>query len=332
MDVVSEAPTSLRHLSAPKDLHAEMAADVLAGMLRTPKAIPSKYFYDAIGSKLFDEITRLPEYYLTRTETTILAEHADLIMDVARPAELVELGSGYSTKTRLLLEAMHRAGTGSTYVPIDISEDAIARATEMLRKDHRRLQIEGLVGDFLTDLPKIPPGPRRLVAFLGSTIGNLLPPARADFFQTVAQTLQPGDCFLLGADLVKDQDTMIAAYNDSAGVTARFTRNVLNVINRELDADFDIDKFLHVPWWNDEMSCMEAWLEATEDMHVHIGDLDLTVAIAKGEQIHTEVSCKFTAEGLRYELAEAGLTMTHWLTDPDEIYAVCLSSKSGSLL
>ncbi len=324
MRATGSAPVTVRRLSAPHDFRSELAADVAAGMAAVPKTIPSRYFYDAVGSALFEEITRLPEYYLTRAETEILSERADEIMRLVAPDEMVELGSGSSTKTRLLIEAMRPVG-GRRYVPIDISEAALSQAAAALCTDYLWLEIEGLVGDFHTDLPLLRRRGRRLIVFLGSTIGNYPPATRGEFLAEIARALDDGDALLLGVDLVKDVPTMLAAYDDAAGVTARFTKNVLAVVNRELDADFPVEDFTHVPRWNPDLSCMEAWLRAERDMTVTISALDLVVDLAAGEEIHTEVSCKFTREGIAAELAAAGLQVCSWFTDRAERFGLLVA-------
>lgn len=328
MRSTTDAPVTVRRLSPPADHRAELAVDVRAGMEESPRRIPSKYFYDARGSWLFEEITRLPEYYLTPIETEILTERASRILAVTNPDELIELGSGASEKTRLLLDAMLEFSDGRRYVPIDISQAAVETAVKQLCEDYLTLAIDGLVGDYDDDLVHVPRRGSRLVTFLGSTIGNLRSPERVTFFRRVAEMLESGDHFLLGVDLVKDIPTMVAAYDDSAGITADFTQNVLTVINRELDADFDVESFAHRPVWNPDDSCMEAWLEATEDAHVTIGDLGIEIDIRAGERIHTEVSCKFTPEALEAELAEAGLTVIDWNTDSRGWYALPLIAPS----
>ena len=245
-------------------------------------------------------------------------------MRLTTPDEMVELGSGSSTKTRLLIEAMQPVG-GRRYVPIDISEAALRQAAAALCTDYLWLEIEGLVGDFHSDLPLLRRRGRRLVVFLGSTIGNYPPDSRGEFLAEIAKALDEGDALLLGVDLVKDVDTMVAAYNDSAGITARFTKNVLTVVNRELDADFPVEEFTHVPRWNRELSCMEAWLRADRAMTVTIGALGLVVELAAGEEIHTEVSCKFTREGIAAELAAVGLQVCSWYTDRAERFGLLVA-------
>ena len=325
MRTAGDAPVTISHLSEPADFRSELAADVMSGLTSTPKAIPSKYFYDALGSELFEQITHQSEYYLTRAEREIIEAHADEFMRIAAPEELVEIGSGSSIKTRLLIDAMRRAGTGRRYVPIDISEDALMAAAQELCADYLWLEIAALVGDFHSDLPKAPRRGTRLVAFLGSTIGNLRAHERSAFLGEVRSMLEAGDHFLLGIDLVKDADTLVAAYNDAAGVTAAFTRNILTVLNRELDADFDVAAFTHRPVWNPTDACMEAWLEAERDMTVSVSALGLTVNVQAGERIHTEVSCKFTRETVTAMFAGSGMEVDGWFTDPDNRFAMVLA-------
>ncbi len=327
MRTTGDAPVTVRHLTEPKDVRTEMAADIMSGLTSTPKAIPSKYFYDARGSQLFEAITRLPEYYLTGAEREILEVHADDIMALARPHELVELGSGSSDKTRLLIDAMRRTGAGTRYVPVDISEDALLSAAKDLCVDYTWLEIEGLVGDFHSDLPAVPRRGRRLAMFLGSTIGNLQARERRAFLGQVRQILQPGDHFLLGVDLVKDVDTMVAAYNDSTGVTAEFTKNILHVVNRELGADFPVEVFEHVPRWNPTLAGMEAWLRASRAVTVRVVALNMEIEIDSGEMIHTEVSCKFTQQSVVEMLAGTGMVARGWFTDPAGRFALVLARR-----
>lgn len=316
---------SIDHLSTPRAVRETLAEDVTRGLAETPKNVPSKYFYDARGSELFERITRLEEYYPTRTETAILEAHAGSIVDDVRPDELLELGSGSSRKTRLLLEAMHEHGTGDRYVPIDVSEDALRAAAETLSADYPWLEVRGIVGDFHDDLAHVPRRGTRLVAFLGSTIGNLDAPARHVLLSDVARMLEPGDRFLLGADLVKDVDELIAAYDDAEGVTAEFNRNVLHVINRELDADFPVDRFRHTVVWDADEEAIRSSLTADDDVTVTFRALDLRVTFAAGEQLHTEMSAKFRRRTLEPELAAAGLRVDRWLTDPEDRFAVVVA-------
>lgn len=319
------APVTIRRLSDPGDRHQQLIEDVVAGLTASPKALPSKYFYDARGSQLFEDITNLPEYYLTAAETEILRTSAlELVKDV-RPDEIIELGSGSSTKTRLLIEAMHTVGSGQRYVPIDVSQAALGEALAALCADYEWLEIEGLVGDFVHDLHLIRRKGSRLAIFLGSTIGNLTPAERAPFLLEVETMLDHGDALLLGVDLVKDESAMVAAYDDSDGVSAEFNRNILAVLNKELDGDLPVDDFAHVTRFNAERQCMEQSLYATRAISSRLNAIDLDVHLDQGEEIHTEVSCKFTKEGLAAEFDAAGLRISDWLTDDAGRFALVLA-------
>ncbi|TLQ42374.1 L-histidine N(alpha)-methyltransferase [Streptomyces marianii] len=302
---------------------AALRADVQHGLTRSPKELPPKWFYDSRGSELFEEITRLPEYYPTRAEREILAGRARDIAAATGARTLVELGSGSSEKTRFLLDAL--PGLHS-YLPVDVSESALTGAGESLPADRPGLHVHALVADF-TRVLALPdtPGPR-LVAFLGGTIGNLLPGERADFLRSVRALLSPGDALLLGTDLVKDEGVLVAAYDDAAGVTAEFNKNVLAVVNRELGADFPLDGFDHVAVWNAREEWIEMRLRAREAAKVRIRELDLVVPFEAGEEIRTEVSAKFRQEGVRSELAAAGMELTEWWTDPEGRFALSLST------
>ncbi|MFH8291923.1 L-histidine N(alpha)-methyltransferase [Streptomyces sp. NPDC018059] len=302
---------------------AALRADVLHGLSRTPKTLPPKWFYDARGSALFEEITTLPEYYPTRAEREILVARAAEIAGATGVRTLIELGSGSSEKTRHLIDAMPSL---RTYVPVDVSESALTGAANALLAQRPRLDVHALIADFTRGLA-LPgtPGPR-LVAFLGGTIGNLLPAERAAFLSSVRGLLSPGDTLLLGTDLVKDESVLVAAYDDAAGVTASFNKNVLSVMNRELEADFDPDAFDHVAVWDREHEWIEMRLRSTVAQTVKIPALGLAVDFAAGEEMRTEVSAKFRKEGVRTELAAAGLGLTHWWTDERGRFALSLSS------
>nr|WP_239091460.1 L-histidine N(alpha)-methyltransferase [Streptomyces sp. SID14478] len=302
---------------------AALRADVRHGLTRSPKTLPPKWFYDARGSELFDEITTLPEYYPTRAEREILVARAGEIAAATGARTLVELGSGSSDKTRHLLDAF---GELTTYVPVDVSESALRGAARTLLDAHPALDIHALVADF-TGALALPatPGPR-LVAFLGGTIGNLLPEERTAFLTSVRGLLSPGDFFLLGTDLVKDEETLVAAYDDAAGVTAAFDKNVLAVVNRELGADFDPAAFEHVARWDAEREWIEMRLRATTAQSVKIPALDLAVDFAAGEELRTEISAKFRQDGVRSELRAAGLELAKWWTDGADRFALSLSS------
>jgi L-histidine Nalpha-methyltransferase len=298
------------HLAADSAARA-LRRDVRDGLSQTPKSLPPKWFYDSVGSDLFDQITRLPEYYPTRAEAEILRERAAMIAAASGADTLVELGSGTSEKTRMLLDALRDRGSLRRFIPFDVDAGVLEAAGAALQGEYPGLEIDAVCGDFEEHLPEIPGGGHRLVAFLGSTIGNLTPAPRAAFLSALSAVLQPGDTLLLGTDLVKDTDRLVRAYDDSAGVTARFNRNVLTVVNRELDADFGIDEFEHIARWNAADERIEMWLRAGRAQRIHIGALDMTVDFASGEEMLTEVSCKFRSEGVAAELAAAGLARTH---------------------
>ena len=301
--------------------------DVLTGLRRTPKSLPPKWFYDAVGSDLFDQITRLPEYYPTRAEARILRAQSATIAADSGADTLVELGSGTSEKTRMLLSALRDNGTLRRFVPFDVDAGVLASAGESLQQEYPDLEIDAVCGDFEEHLAKIPGGGRRLFVFLGSTIGNLTPQPRAEFLAALADVMEPGDALLLGTDLVKDTGRLVRAYDDSAGVTARFNRNVLAVINRELDADFDLQAFTHVARWNSAEERIEMWLRADTPQRVHVGALNLRVEFGAGEEMLTEVSCKFRRDGIGAELANAGLRRIHWWTDDAGDFGLSLAIK-----
>jgi L-histidine N-alpha-methyltransferase len=301
--------------------------DVVTGLRQTPKTLPPKWFYDAVGSHLFDQITRLPEYYPTRAEAQILREQSAAIAAHSGADTLVELGSGTSEKTRMLLSALRDNGTLRRFVPFDVDAGVLESAAESLQQEYPELEIDAVCGDFEEHLAKIPGGGRRLFVFLGSTIGNLTPQPRAEFLAALADVLEPGDALLLGTDLVKDAQRLVRAYDDSAGVTSRFNRNVLAVINRELDADFDLEAFSHVARWNVGEERIEMWLRADAPQRVHIRALDLSVEFGAGEEMLTEVSCKFRPDAVAAELADAGLRRTHWWTDHADDFGLSLAVK-----
>ncbi|MGY1619209.1 L-histidine N(alpha)-methyltransferase [Geodermatophilus sp. SYSU D00691] len=309
----------------PDDAAAALRGDALAGLTATPKTLPPRWFYDERGSELFDAITRLPEYYPTRAERAILEARAGEIATASGADVLVELGSGTSEKTRLLLTALREAGTLRRFVPFDVDPSVLQAAGAALAQEYPGLELEGVVGDFTRHLGELPRSGRRLVAFLGSTIGNLEPAERRAFLAELASTLHPGDAFLLGTDLVKDAGRLVRAYEDAAGVTAEFNRNVLAVLDRELKADFDPDAFTHVALWDAEREWIEMRLRSTRDQVVTVAELDLEVPFAAGEELRTEISAKFRREGVERELAAAGLTVTHWWTDPVGDFGLSLS-------
>jgi L-histidine N-alpha-methyltransferase len=314
------------HLAADSAYQA-LRRDVLDGLRHSPKSLPPKWFYDSVGSDLFDQITRLPEYYPTRAEAEILRTRSAEIASVTGADTLVELGSGTSEKTRTLLEALHDGGALRRFVPFDVDASMLSAAATAIQREYPDIEIAAVCGDFEEHLSEIPDGGRRLFVFLGSTIGNLTSDPRAEFLATLAAVMRPGDSLLLGTDLVKDAGRLVAAYDDAAGVTAQFNRNVLAVINRELDADFDVDAYRHVARWNRDDERMEMWLRAERAQQVRIAALGLTVEFAAGEEILTEVSCKFRADAVAAELAGAGLRRTRWWTDDAGDFGLSLAIK-----
>ncbi len=317
-------PTIDRHLT-PEDLAASLRTDVRAGLSSTPKVLPPKYFYDGRGSELFEDITRLPEYYQTRAEASILSRRAGEIADLTKARSLVELGSGSSEKTHLLLRALRDVGSLESYVPVDVSADAIERALPGLVADYPGLDVHGVVADFERHLDKLPTDGPRLVAFLGGTIGNFEPAQRAAFLAAVGSTLEPGDALLLGTDLVKDPARLVRAYDDAAGVTAAFNLNVLHVINRELGATFDVDRFEHVAVWDAEHEWIEMRLRSLDAQRVDVPGLSLSADFAAGEEMRTEISAKFRQDKVAAELTAAGLRLAHWWTDEPGDFALSLA-------
>lgn len=318
--------TGIEHHLTEDDLAKALRADVLDGLRATPKSLPPKWFYDERGSELFERITELPEYYPSRAERAILRTHADEIVAAGPAGTLVELGAGSADKTRLLLDAGTCAGTLGRYVPVDVSGDFLLSAARGIAAAYPRLDVHPVVADFGRHLDLLPTGDRRLIAFLGGTIGNLTPRERATFLAELAAGMRPGDALLLGTDLVKDPARLVHAYDDAAGVTAEFNRNVLRVLDRELAADFDPAAFDHVAVWDAEHAWIEMRLRARHPMRAHLAAVDLTVDFAAGEELRTEISAKFDRAGLTAELAAAGLTPDRWWTDPDGDFALSLST------
>ena len=305
-----------------------LRADARAGLTASPKSLPPKWFYDAQGSALFDKITELPEYYPTRAEREILHATAAQIAGQTAARTLIELGSGSSDKTRVLLDALRAAGTLRCYVPVDVSEPALVAAGDALSAEYPGIDVRAVVSDFEEHLG-LPadgdaPAPR-LVAFLGSTIGNFVPEQRAAFLARVRSGLRPGDFFLLGTDLVKDTATLVAAYDDATGVTADFNKNVLAVLNAELGADFDRDAFEHVAVWDAGAEWIEMRLRSLTAQTVQVPGIGLTVSFAAGEELRTEVSAKFRRDGVTAELAAAGFAMQSWWTDTAGQFGLSLS-------
>jgi L-histidine N-alpha-methyltransferase len=333
-----EPPTSTEPVQAAIHIESHLggaherslAEDVLDGLTRPFKELPPKHFYDARGAELFDRICELPEYYPTRAERSILERTAGEIAALTGAAELVELGSGTAAKTRVLLDALHSAGTLVRYVPVDVTESMVRDCARTLTDEYPGLQVHGVIGDFERHLDRVPPraGPR-IVAFLGGTIGNFQPGSRRRVLREIARLLGPGDHLLMGTDLVKDPRVLQAAYDDAQGLTAEFNRNVLRVVNRELGADFDPEDFDHVALFDDRHEWIEMRLRARREHTTLVRDLDLAVHFDAGEELRTEISAKFTHERLDGDLAAAGLELVRWLTDPEELFALTLSRPAA---
>jgi L-histidine Nalpha-methyltransferase len=327
---VFAAPTITIDSRVSGESPSTIGDDVRAGLSHGPPyRLAPKYFYDERGSELFDQITELPEYYPTRAERAILNRHAPAIVERTGARELVELGSGSASKTRVLLDAMAAAGTLERYVPVDVSGTTVHAVAEALVQEYPGMSVHGVVGDFERHLSHLPSaaGPR-LVAFLGGTLGNFPPGSRRRFLRGLRNVLGSDGYLLLGTDLVKDPRVIEAAYDDSAGVTAQFNLNVLHVLNRELDANFDVDAFEHVAFFDRQREWIEMRLRATDVQDVHIGGLDLDIHFAAREELRTEISAKFTRERLSGDLQAAGLELVELYTDPEELFAVSLSRRA----
>ena len=311
-------------LFSKQERDSELREETRLGLTSTPKELQPKWFYDERGSELFDAITRLPEYYLTRAERSILERQAGEIAALADAATLIELGSGTSDKTRLLLDMV----APRRFVPFDVSEETLRASAQRLAREYPALDVQAVVGDFEHHLSLLPKNGRRMLAFLGSTIGNLPPERRMRFLSTVATALGDGDTFLLGVDLVKSPARLLAAYDDASGVTSEFNLNVLRVLNRELDGDFDVSAFEHVARWNADAEWMDIFVRSVRDQTVRLEALELEVAFAPSELMRTEISAKFHQGRLINELESAGLTVQRWWTDDAEDFAVLLASAT----
>jgi len=314
-----EVDTSLDHRTG-----AQLVEDARRGLTATVKKLPPMYLYDERGSQLFDAICDTPEYYPTRTEAALLEWVAPEVMRRARPRQLVELGSGAARKTRLLLEALHEVG-GDHYVPMDVSEVTLRQSAERLATVYPWLRVTGLVGDYSETLSRLPPAERRLVAFLGGTIGNYEDAEAEAFLSSIRAALGPDDAFLLGADLVKDPAVLHAAYNDAAGLTAAFNKNLLAVLNRELGADFDLESFGHLAFYDVERSQIEMHLRSAKDQSVRLPALDLEVAFREGETLHTEISRKFSRDRIAALLERSGFRLEAWFTPENDYFSLSLS-------
>jgi L-histidine N-alpha-methyltransferase len=325
--IINPEETAIRidsHLEGTEE--RSLADDVLDGLTRPFKELPPKHFYDARGAELFDRICELPEYYPTRAERAILEQHARELSALTGAAELVELGSGTAAKTRVLLDALHAAGTLVRYIPVDVTESMVRECAAELTGEYPGLRVHGVIGDFERHLDQVPSaiGPR-IVAFLGGTIGNFPPASRRRVLREIARLLGPEDYLLMGTDLVKDPEILEAAYDDAQGVTAEFNRNVLRVLNRELGADFEPEDFEHVALFDHEHEWIEMRLRARREHTTLVRDLDLAVHFDAGEEMRTEISAKFTPERLEGDLAAAGMELIRWFTDAEELFALTLS-------
>ena len=309
-----------------------LAADAREGLAATPKSLPPKHFYDERGSGLFEQITRLPEYYQSRSEMGILNRIAPGLVARHAVGELVELGSGASRKTQALLDAMRDAGRLERYVPFDVCPEAILAAAGRLAETYPGLHVHGVAGDFDRHLPGVPPrddDATRLVAFLGGTIGNLEPAARTPFLRSVAELMGPGDLLLVGTDLAGGAARIQPAYDDAQGVTAEFNLNVLRVLNRELDADFDLDLFEHVAIYDPGPPWIEMRLRSLADQTVRLEAIGMEVSFAEGEEMRTEISCKFTKAMVEETYADAGMELAEWHEDDLGWFAVSVARLVG---
>ena len=319
-----------------EDDERSLANDVLDGLTKPFKELPPKHFYDARGSELFEQITEQPEYYPTRTELAILRDNAEAIVSLTGAGELVELGAGASDKARILLDAMRETVPAQPrrYIPLDVSQSVVEDAARTLIDDYEDLQVYGVVGDFERHLEHVPAseggvGGNRIVALLGGTIGNFPPGTRRNVLAKIATLLGPDDRLLLGTDLVKDPHIIEAAYNDAAGITAAFNRNLLYVLNRELHGDFQPEGFEHIAFYDRRNEWVEMRLRATRASSVYIADLDLRVEFAAGEELRTEISAKFTRAHIEADLEAAGLELERWFTDEEDLFAVTMARPRG---
>jgi L-histidine N-alpha-methyltransferase len=311
----------------PEQQREALCKEVAAGLVGHPKELSPKWLYDEQGCELFEQITHLEEYYPTRTERAILESHATEICELSAATTLIELGSGTSEKTRLLLQAFEDAQRLQRFVAFDVAEATLRQAVAQIQEDYPQAEVGGIVGDFTQHLWALPAAGTRMVAFLGGTIGNFDATQRATFLESLAQTLQPGDSLLLGTDLIKDRFRLIAAYDDSSGVTAAFNKNLLSVLNTQLHAEFDLDEFDHVACFNEEDSCIEMRLRSCRDQLIPISDLDLEITFSEGEDLLSEISTKFDPQQVRSELTAAGFQTHHCWMDSAQDFALWLAIR-----
>jgi L-histidine N-alpha-methyltransferase len=301
--------------------------EIRAALGRSPRQVPTRFLYDDRGSRLFEQITELPEYYPTRTEAAILTACADDIIERTGAEELIELGSGSSTKTRILLDAMARAGSLAHYVPVDVSEAIMVDAAEDLVAEYPGLTVRAVVADFITDMAHISDDEHQLYVFLGGTIGNFKPQEAGAFLERLGSEMQPGSYLLLGTDLIKSPERLFAAYNDSQGVTAAFNKNILAVMNRILESEFDLDAFEHHAPWNAEQHRIEMWLRSTRAQSIPLPALDMTLDLAEGESLLTEMSVKYDRPKVEALLERGGYAMEAWYTDSERLFALSLARR-----
>jgi L-histidine N-alpha-methyltransferase len=320
---------------SPPDARAEMAREVRAGLSRAPRSIPPKYFYDDVGSRLFDAICDLPEYYLTRAERALLERHADGIVERARPRSIVEIGSGMARKTGLLLRALCARVSSPTYVPFDIAPEPIAASARTLLAAHPTLRVRGVVGDFASDCARLGVGAPvsngpRLFAFLGSTLGNLDEREAPALLGGLARLMTGHDRLLLGVDLVKDPRVLHAAYNDAQGATAAFNKNVLRVLARELDGELDHQAFEHLAHYDEALQRVEMHLVSTRAQILALHAADVRVALWEGERVLTEISRKFTRDSIEGTLSLGGMRLLEWIAADDGAFALCVARTARS--
>ncbi|MGJ3248651.1 MAG: L-histidine N(alpha)-methyltransferase [Elainellaceae cyanobacterium] len=316
----------LLHPTELAQAELDAAYDVIHGLTHTPKSLPPRYFYDDRGSDLFEQICNLPEYYLTRTETKIFKQWAGAIAQQTGACEIVELGSGSATKTRILLDAYQAQNSPLSYMPIDVSAGILQSSAHQLLADYPTLNVHGLVSTYQLALKRLTPSPlpSRMICFIGSTLGNLSPDACDRFFEQINAALQPGEYFLLGIDLQKDRATLEAAYNDSQGITAAFNLNILRHLSRKFKGDFDLDQFEHWAFYNESLNQIEMHLRSRSAQTVHLEALDLTVSFEPGETILSEISRKFNVDTMQHQLATHSLSPIHTWTDENHWFAVIL--------
>jgi len=315
------------------DVHAEdldpavVRAEIRRGLLKTPREVSCKSLYDDLGTALYERICALPEYYPWRTERNLLASVADRVAAVSDAAEVLEFGSGAGTKTLMLLDALERRGRLKLYSPFDLNEKIVRRSADQLVASYPGLRVHGVVGDFTKRVPLVPSGDRRLIAFLGGTIGNFRPDEAVAFLSRIAEKTAPGNCLLLGAILVTDRKRLVAAYDDAAGVSADFNRNILAVMNAMLDGDFDPAAFAHRALWDERNLWIEMRLVSTRRQAVRLKALDLEMEIAEGEEIHTEISAKYDRAAVEGMLVRGGFRPLEWFEDPENLFALALARR-----